>query len=410
VSLFVSFPPFCHLLSLCVSLKYLLCCISGFFHVCYYGPFHTQTQARNKTHINTRVYTHIHTSTNNYLDIMAAVATGNTTIDELLMKWQAAYKLPDTHLEYLRLELDDAQERYGNRADPNDLLEQYATIETWAKTTPYHIEERIGKGAFGQVYRARDIKKDVVIAVKVIDLEDTKDDIASIHTEILNLRDGRTCSQLTSYYGCATFGTKIWIAMEYADGGSVLNVVQKQKHGLEEKYIAVIVKEVIAGLCFLNAEHKIHRDIKAANILLTKDGRVKLADFGASRQLTDTMTRCSTFVGSPYWMAPEVMTQNSYDGQADIWSLGITVIEMALGKPPLKEHHPLKAVSLIPLQPAPKLESKDGEFSQAMRNFVSVCLVKNPQHRANLDLLKQHPFIRGACDKKILRELFDDED
>ncbi len=113
-------------------------------------------------------------------------------------------------------------------------------------------------------------------------------------------------------------GTKLWIAMEYVDGGSILDKIKKSGKVLNEEQIAYVVHEVLLGLQFLNMQGKIHRDIKAANILLSKTGQVKLADFGATAQLTDTMTKCSTFVGSPYWMAPEVMTQPNYDGKADV--------------------------------------------------------------------------------------------
>ena len=197
--------------------------------------------------------------------------------------------------------------------------------------------------------------------------------------------------------GSVVFGTKLWICMEYVDGGSILDRVHTSV--LSEREIAVVVKEVLSGLLYLASEGKIHRDIKAANILLSKTGQVKLADFGATAQLTDTMTKCSTFVGSPYWMAPEVMTQNTYDGKADIWSLGITCYEMAVGHPPYANVHPLKLVSLIPRQPPPTLPAG---YSVEFSDFLAKCLVKDPLQRASIKELLRTPFVTQAGDTSTL--------
>jgi serine/threonine-protein kinase 24/25/MST4 len=229
------------------------------------------------------------------------------------------------------------------------------------------------------------------VAIKVIDLEESKDDIQTINKEITALSHGKFCPQLINYYGSVVFGTKLWIVMEYVDGGSILDRIKKKT--LTEDEIAVVVKEVLSGLLYLSNEGKIHRDIKAANILLSKTGQVKLADFGATAQLTDTMTKCSTFVGSPYWMAPEVMTQNHYDGKADIWSLGITCYEMAVGHPPNANVHPLKLVSLIPRQAPPTLPpGHSAEFSE----FLGRCLVKDPLARASIKELLRTSFVNKA--------------
>lgn len=229
------------------------------------------------------------------------------------------------------------------------------------------------------------------VAIKVIDLEESKDDIQTINKEITTLSHGKSCAQLINYYGSVVFGTKLWIVMEYVDGGSILDRIKVKL--LDEQEIAIVVKEVLSGLLYLSAEGKIHRDIKAANILLAKNGQVKLADFGATAQLTDTMTKCSTFVGSPYWMAPEVMTQNQYDGKADIWSLGITCYEMATGHPPNHNVHPLKLVSLIPRHPPPSMPAG---YSPEFNEFVSHCLVKDPNQRSSIKDLLRMDFVQKA--------------
>jgi serine/threonine-protein kinase 24/25/MST4 len=179
--------------------------------------------------------------------------------------------------------------------------------------------------------------------------------------------------------------------MEFVDGGSILDRIKKKP--LTEEEIAIVVKEVLSGLQYLAMEGKIHRDIKAANILLARNGQVKLADFGATAQLTDTMTKCSTFVGSPYWMAPEVMTQNSYDGKADIWSLGVTCFEMATGAPPNANIHPLRVVSIIPRQPPPQLPPS---YSAEFRDFISKCLIKDPAERYSIKELLKMEFVQKA--------------
>ncbi|KAI8059224.1 Pkinase-domain-containing protein [Gongronella butleri] len=265
---------------------------------------------------------------------------------------------------------------------------------------------RIGKGAYGSVYQGVNNRTKQVVAIKVLNLDTEEDDVADIQKEIAMLSQltHAKSQNITPYHGSILNNTKLWIIMDLAAGGSIRTLMKAGN--LDEKYASVVVREILQALSYLHKNMIIHRDIKAANILLTSEGNVQLCDFGVAGQTTISHLKRHTFVGTPYWMAPEVIREgSSYDYKADIWSLGITVYEMVMGNPPFAHVDPMRAVILIPKSKPAKLDA--AQFSAAIREFVDLCLCEDPKERWSADDLAKTKFIKSSAKipKSILRDL-----
>ncbi|CAL0298954.1 unnamed protein product [Lupinus luteus] len=265
----------------------------------------------------------------------------------------------------------------------------------------YELYEEVGEGVSASVYRALCIPLNEIVAIKVLDLEKCNNDLDGIRREVQTMSLIGHPNLLQAHCSFAA-GHNLWVVMPYMAGGSCLHIIKTSyPEGFDEPVIATLLHEVLKALVYLHAHGHIHRDIKAGNILLDSNGSVKVADFGVSASMFDTGDRQrsrNTFVGTPCWMAPEVMQQlHGYDFKADIWSFGITALELAHGHAPFSKYPPMK-VLLMTLQNAPPgLDyERDKRFSKSFKELVATCLVKDPKKRPSSEKLLKHHFFKHA--------------
>ena len=267
----------------------------------------------------------------------------------------------------------------------------------------FDLIELVGQGNYGRVYKAMHKKTGKIYSAKIAYIEKTNE-VESFKKEI-NILSQCNNQYIVHYFGSYIKGHQIWIILEFCDGGSLYELIKILPRNLNEEEIASIVCMILKGLIFLHENKKIHRDIKTENILLTHEGIAKLADFGVSTQLMHSFSKKITKIGTPFYMSPEVILQNKYDYKCDIWSLGITTIEMAEGEPPFAKVKGYWVLKKIITHPPKGLKNKE-KWSSEFNDFVEKCLIYEPEKRPSAKELLQHPFIlkynRG---NKLIAEL-----
>ena len=260
------------------------------------------------------------------------------------------------------------------------------------------------------MYKARHKQSNEIFAIKQVPVEsDFQETIKEI--AIMQQCDS---SFVVKYFGSYFRTNDLWIIMEYCGAGSILDIMKLRGQfwnlprgkvkTLTEDEMSVILKNTLLGLEYLHLRKKIHMDIKAANILLTDDGHVKLADFGVAGQLTDTLAKRNTFKGTASWIAPEVIKATGYNCLADIWSLGITSLEMAEGKAPYAELNPFRVIFIIPKNPPPTLKHSE-KWSDSFKDFIGKALVMDPEARSSATNLLEHDFIKNSKSLDFLKQM-----
>jgi len=275
----------------------------------------------------------------------------------------------------------------------------------------FEMLDIIGEGSYGLICTCRNVKRDKIMAIKFLDIEEEEE--AGLQQELDILRESSGCPYIVEYNGCYIKDSTLLIVMEFCEGGSALDILNICKRPFSEDEVSAMLFHMLNGLVYLHTHHILHRDLKAGNVLLSRDGIAKLADFGVSAKLNYTLQKKKTIVGSPYWMAPEVITvtkenQEGYDLKADIWSLGITLIEFGDGKPPLFDVASLRVIFLIPAREPPTFKNPS-KWSESLNHFVGSCLKKDPNKRPSASDLLEHPFAkRGKEKEETLKQLVDE--
>eukprot|EP00759_Apiculatamorpha_spiralis_P008816 PhF_6_TR15672/c0_g1_i1/m.24367/K04409/PAK1; p21-activated kinase 1 len=266
-------------------------------------------------------------------------------------------------------------------------------IDTRTPSDLYKDFQKLDAGSQGEVFKARRIADGKEVAVKKITIKNERKDLPNLEREILTMHAANH-ENIVRLYSCHRTGMTVWIAMELMHGGKLTEMVDAKKGNFTDPQVAYIMKNILLGLQYLHEHQQMHRDIKSDNVLVDNLGNLKLGDFGFTAMCGEEDKR-KTVVGTPYWMAPEVIRGEVYNYKADIWSVGILGLELVDGEPPLMDMSPMKALYVIVTQPAPRVKST--KHSKLCCEFMAAMLVKDPMQRPDCTVLLQHPFLATAC-------------
>ena len=364
------------------------------------GTLSRLTRFRNRQHARTQ-----HAESESSTRSSTSATSASLTSAPIL----APAAVPDTNAAHDASDSRRTPRKYQDRHDleTNDRSGPHQQVSS--VDAQFRRFEMIGRGSYGAVYRGMHVPTNRVVALKVIDLDTPDFDVSEIWHEVALLSQIRNArpKNIVRYWGCWLNGPTLCIAMDYYEGGSVRTLMKTGP--IAERFAAVITREVLVALNYIHSLGIIHRDLKAANLLVTRTGQVMLCDFGVAASFVQGSARGkrSTFIGTPYWMAPEVILEGkTYDYKADIWSLGITVYEMVTGNPPYSQHDQLQAISIIPKNQPPRLPDQAG-YSPLLQEFVAVCLDEEPSDRIPADELARMRWIKthAKIPVSILTEL-----
>jgi len=308
---------------------------------------------------------------------------------------------PDEVLDILKFQSEKSKRGSGGSSSSSSQeelpQERAVTLNDLVnKTDPsalYLNATLVGEGAAGQVFLAEEAETGAQVAIKKMEL--TAQNIKLLTSEIHIMKES-THGNIVRYYDSFRVENQLWVVMEYMGGGCLTEILEQfDTVKMNEQQIGWVCKETLQGLAYIHSKHRIHRDIKSDNILLGDNGSVKIADFGYAAQLTKEKEKRQTIVGTPYWMAPELIRGQEYGTKVDIWSLGIMIMEMAEGDPPYMDFPPLRALFLITTKGIPDLKDPQ-QWSPEFRQFVGLCLDKEADRRPEAETLLEHPFLQKA--------------
>ncbi|KAJ2160552.1 Protein kinase [Coemansia sp. RSA 552] len=296
----------------------------------------------------------------------------------------------------------DKDPRLSTLTEPQIMAKMRSIVSRDDPKVLYSKVRKIGQGASGNVYKARSIKTGEIVAIKQMDLSKQPRKELLVN-EILVMKESSHKNIVNYIESFLLNSSDLWVVMEYMEGGALTDVIDNNK--LSEGQIATVCREVCRGLSHLHQQAIIHRDIKSDNVLLGEDGQVKITDFGFCAKLSEQRSKRATMVGTPYWMAPEVVKQKPYGPKVDVWSLGIMVIEMIESEPPYLDEEPLKALYLIATNGTPALKHPES-LSRELKGFLAECLCVDVQSRATMEeLMTQEFLVQRAQSLSTLRSL-----